>query len=91
MADHDLIRRIRLGAAHRPTGRTRHFVHGELAPVPVELRIVQYEGDPGYYLLYCDESGTEFTDTYHGSLEGAMSQAEWEFGTKADEWEADES
>ena len=54
--------------------------------MPTELHIVQYEFDAGYYLFYCDESGTEITDTYHESLEKAMAQAEWEFGTKNDEW-----
>jgi hypothetical protein len=48
-------------------------------------------GDPGYYLFYCDDSGVEFTDTYHDSLDQALSQAEWEFRTKADEWEVAES
>jgi hypothetical protein len=91
MADYQVFRRIRLSPAHRPTGRTRHVVGGELAPTPAELRIAQYEGDPGYYLFYCDEAGAEITDTYHDSLEEAIAQAEWEFGTKAEEWEIAES
>jgi hypothetical protein len=80
-------RRIRLNPTHRPTGRTLHFIAGVPAPTPAELRIVQYEDDPGFYLLGCNESGIEFTDTYHESLDKAMSQAEWEFNAKPDEWE----
>jgi hypothetical protein len=91
MADHRVIRRIRLSSSHRPTGRTRHVVGGELAPTPAELRIAQHGGDPGYYLLYCDEAGAEITDTRHDSVAAAIAQAEWEFGTKAEEWETAES
>ena len=42
---------------------------GELAPTPAELRIVQYEGDPGYYLFYCDASGTEVTEEQAASFD----------------------
>ena len=87
MNDFKLIRRIRLGSAHRSTGRTRHYRGLEELPRPSELRIVQYEGDSGFYLLYCDGMAREFTDTYHENIERAMSQAEWEFSVKPDEWE----
>jgi hypothetical protein len=50
------------------------------------LRISQYVGDPGFYLLYLDAEGNELTDTYHETLEKAMSQAEWEFDVRPDEW-----
>jgi hypothetical protein len=58
----------------------------EELPPPSELRIVKYDGDSGFYLFYCDDSGKEFTDTYHDSLEEALAQAEWEFGVKPHEW-----
>ncbi len=86
MSDHHLLWRIRLGDAHKPTGRTRHFVGNTPAPIPVELSIVQYPGDPGYYLFYCDESGKKFTDTYHESVEQAKAQAEWEYNVRPEEW-----
>ena len=87
-----VLARIRLGERHRPTGRTKHYYGlpgGERheVPVPVELRITKYEGDAGYYLFYCDESGQELTDTYHDSVADAMAQAEWEFGVRPDEWQ----
>lgn len=80
-----LLRWIRLGACHQPTGKTRHFGVSEL-PSPTELKIVQYDGDSGFYLFYCDATGIELTDTYHESLEAAMSQADWEFNVKQNEW-----
>ena len=86
-----LLRRIALTSAHGPTGKTRHFYGNELLPPPKELRIVQYNSDPGYYLLYCDESGNQMTDTYHLSVKDAMDQAEFEFGITADEWSEAES
>lgn len=88
MSDYHLLWRIRLGESHNPTGRTRHSVGGAPAPVPVELRIIQYPQDQGYYLFYCDESGKEFTDTYHESVEEAKAQAKWEFNVMPDEWES---
>jgi len=89
MAVEKLLRRIRLGPTHQRTGRTRHCIGGGLAPAPVELRIVRYDGEPssGFLLLGCDESGVELTDTHHEPIEKSMSQAEWEFGVRADEWE----
>lgn len=87
MPDYSLLRRVRLDPSHQPTGRTRHYLGEEELPPPVELRIVQYPGDSGYYLFYCDDSGTELTDTYHDSLEEAFDQAEWEFQVRPDEWE----
>lgn len=64
----------------RAHGRTRHTIGNKPAPLPVELQIVQFEGEDGYYLFYCDEKGREFTDTHHDSIQRAMEQAEWEFG-----------
>ncbi len=80
------LRYIRLGPQHLPTGKTRHFLGTSELPSPSELRIVQYTEDPGYYLLYFDETGEELTDTYHDTLSQAMEQAEWEFGVRPDEW-----
>jgi hypothetical protein len=87
MSDYRVLWRIRLAEGHTPTGRTRHTVGGTPAPLPAELRIVQYAGDQGYYLFYCDESGKEFTDTYHETVEEAKAQAKWEFEVGPEEWE----
>jgi hypothetical protein len=55
-------------------------------PTPVLLRIVQYDGDSGVYLFYCDESGREMTDTYHDDVEQAMAQGDFEFSVAHTDW-----
>jgi hypothetical protein len=87
MADYRLLWKIKLGERHTPTGKTRHYLGGAEAPTPVELRIIRYPDDPGYYLFYCDGEGVEFTDTYHDTVDEAKAQAEWEFNVKPEEWE----
>ena len=82
----NILYQIRLSEKHQPTGKTRHFRSGQELPRPIELRIAQYDGDPGYYLFYCDSLGGEMTDTYHDSIEEAFAQAEWEFAISKDEW-----
>ena len=86
MSNYILLQQVRLGPTHQATGKTRHFHGGEQLPCPSELRIVKYPDDPGYYLFYCNDERVEFTDTYHETLEGAISQAEWEFQIKPMEW-----
>lgn len=87
MTGYIVLRRVRLGREHAATGKTRHFVGGKPLSEPSELRIARYPDDPGYYLLYCDEAGSELTDTFHETLESALAQAEWEYQVRADEWE----
>jgi hypothetical protein len=82
-----VLREIQLDAQrHSPTGNTRHFVGGALWEGARALRIVQYRGEAGFYLLYLDEAGTEVTDTWHESLTDAVSQANYEFGVEPAEW-----
>ena len=81
-----VLHRIELGAKYPPTGFTRHIHNGVTLPSPAELRIVQYSGDPGFYLFYCDSSGREQTDTYHDSVQSAMGQANAEFGVQEWDW-----
>jgi len=82
-----ILHRVRLEAHHKPTGKTRHFCGNVELPTPKELRIAKYDDDPGFYLFYCADSGGEFTDTYHDSLEAAFAQAEHEFGVRPQEWQ----
>ncbi|MDA1055685.1 MAG: hypothetical protein O3C40_35265 [Planctomycetota bacterium] len=81
-----VIHRIRLRPDHKSTGNTRHTVSGIVVEPPAELRIVQFDGDPGFYLIHFNEIGEEITDTYHDSCKQAMEQAEFEFGTKEKDW-----
>ena len=87
MADYQVIRRVSLGSQHPPTRNTTHLIGEEVAEPAASLQIVKHPGDRGYYLLYFDENGREFTDTYHDTLQGAMSQAEWEYRVRPEEWE----
>lgn len=82
-----ILKRVRLTSAHQATGQTQHFHGNQPVPFPFELRIVQYDSDPGYYLFYCDDCGIEITDTYHDSVKDAMAQANWEFRVKERDWE----
>lgn len=81
-----VLRQARLTDRHKPTGKTHHYHDANQLPAPSSLRIGKYSDDSGYYLVYLDASGVELTDTYHDSIEGALVQAEWEFGIKPDEW-----
>jgi hypothetical protein len=83
------IARVVLKPHHAPTGKTRHFHGVDRVPVPPPalLRIVKYEGDEGFYLLYCDSDGAWLTDTVHDSIERAQEQARFEFNVDAIEWE----
>lgn len=77
----------RIGLEGRtPTGFTIHRRGGTVLDPPASLAIVQYPGDPGYYLLYLDHNGSEQADTYHESLERAFGQAEAEFGVVRADW-----
>jgi hypothetical protein len=68
------------------TGKTRHYFGNEEIPKPVELQIVQYDGDTGYYLFYLNKDGEEMTDTYHDTIESAFRQAEWEYNILPEKW-----
>jgi hypothetical protein len=81
-----LIAHVGLRPQHQATNRTTHVIDGQPMPRPAQLRVEQLEGDPGYYLFYCTAEGEELSDTWHDTVEGAFSQAEWEFGVRADEW-----
>tara|TARA_B100000989_G_C19514774_1_gene461037 strand:+ start:479 stop:745 length:267 start_codon:yes stop_codon:yes gene_type:complete len=69
------------------SSRTRHLLDGEDIGLKIALlRVVQIDDDPGYYLMRCDSSGTELTDTYHESLKEALLQAEWEAYVPINSW-----
>ena len=86
MPEYQVIRRVRLGAGHAPTGRTVHRRGEAEIPVPAELRIIQAAGESGCYLVHLDAAGAELTDTFHDTLEDALAQAEWEFQVRPGEW-----
>lgn len=75
-----------LGPERLPTGKVCHFIRGAEAEPARELRIIQLDGDPGFYLIRFNVSGVEITDTYHDTVEMAMEQAEFEFGLMPGDW-----
>jgi hypothetical protein len=64
-----------------PTRATRHVVAGREVTAFAHLALAQYENDSGVYLFYCDADWNTVTDTYHDTLERALSQAQFEFGS----------
>jgi hypothetical protein len=81
-----ILMQIKIEDQHKDTGNVRHTSDGRLLAIPRYLQIARMEDDSGYYLLYLDEKGKEQTDTWHESVEAALSQAEFEFGVQASEW-----
>jgi hypothetical protein len=81
-----IIKIVKLKEHHLATGATKHYLGNDLLPVPSELKIVNFEGDTGSYLLYFDKDGNEITDTYHDDINDAIKQAEREFSIQPNEW-----
>ena len=88
MPDEVVLSRLKLGPKHVRTGRTKHRSGSMELPAPAALRISQYPGDAGFYLLHLSADGDEITDTYHPTLGDALEQANWEFGADTDDWVA---
>ena len=71
---------------HHPTGNCRHIIRGKLQGPVAGLAICQYQGKDGYYLFGCDSNWDCLTDTWHDSLEDALSQAEFEYEDVSKTW-----
>ena len=64
---------------HKNTGKTTHYVGGEVFSDIRGLAICHYESEIGFYLFYCDDTWKEITDTYHETIEDAIDQVEFEY------------
>jgi hypothetical protein len=62
------------------TGKTRHTVDDQVVDEFAAVAIARYRNDVGVYLFYCDADWNPVTDTYHDDIDGAIAQAEYEFG-----------
>lgn len=82
-----IVREIRLGPLHKPTGNTCHRSGLDLIPPTIMLKIAKFSDTVGFYLLHYDNDGNEITDTFHETVEDAIAQAEWEYGIKENEWD----
>jgi hypothetical protein len=74
--------------AVRPTGETIHRVGGNVIDPASALAICQYPREQGFYLFYCDADWQPVTDTWHQTLEGARSQAAFEYQGIESHWQS---
>jgi len=81
-----LIARTRSGLS-LATSQSKHVVNGIARPSFESLKIVQLDGDAGFYLFYYGSEGPEITDTYHDTIPSALEQAHFEFGINETDWE----
>ena len=86
MNSYSVIKSIYLTSKHLSTLNTIQRVGNEIMMKPHKLEIVNYPGDPGFYLLYFGINDEELTDTYHDNIDSALQQAKWEFNINIDEW-----
>jgi hypothetical protein len=71
---------------HLRTGKTRHYIGGNLETAMDGVAICRYPNDADFYLLYCDSNWNVMTDTCHSTLEKAKHQAEFEFEGISNTW-----
>jgi hypothetical protein len=85
-----VVRYARVTETVRPTGKTRHFrgdvlpaagepLGGTLIPPAKALAIAQYPDENSFYLFGLDDQGDVQSDTWHETLEDALSQADFEY------------
>lgn len=75
------------------TGATKHLAGTVVSDLPVVTNVLKppksveiRSDDTGFFLLYLDESGKCFADTWHATLEDAKAQAHFEFKILEDDW-----
>ena len=71
---------------HGPTGNCTHIVVGELQSPPVGVAICQYDDEEAFHLFGCDAEWNSITDTWHATLEDALSAAELEYEGLSQTW-----
>ena len=76
-----------IGSSIRATGNTNHSVSGQPVVAASGLAICLASDNNGFYLFYCDSSWEEMADTWHQTLEGAKSQAEFEYEGVTAHWQ----
>jgi hypothetical protein len=71
---------------HRYTHGSRHMIGGVPWGPAAGLAICQDEGSDSFYLFGCDEHWHNVTDTWHETIDEAMSQADFEYEGVASTW-----
>src|SRR4051812_47797566 len=72
------------------SGKTRHWVNGELARSAAGLAIYHSDDGNGYFLFGCNSSWEVVTDTWHATLAEATDQAEFEYPGISGFWQEPE-
>jgi hypothetical protein len=72
---------------HQHTGGCRQIVAGILQGSAAGLAICQYEGERCFFLFGCDADWNSMTDTWHETLDEALSQAEFEYVGVSKTWQ----
>ncbi len=75
-----------IGRTHRPTGNCQHTVTGRVPGDAAALAIVRYDEKSGFDLFGCDADWNSVMDSWHGTLEEALAQAEFEYEGIAKTW-----
>ena len=81
-----VIRWTVIDARHRPTGAWKHIVAGVLQRPAAGLAICRHDGEDAYYLFGCDERWNSITDSWHVTLDDALSRAEQEYEGVSKTW-----
>jgi hypothetical protein len=81
-----LVRWSVIDHRHRHTGNCRQIVAGVLQGPAAGLAICYDERTDAYFLFGCDAEWNAITDTWHQTLEEALSQAEFEYEGISTTW-----
>ena len=71
---------------HVFTRKCRQLVENEIIGPVSGLAICQYNSEDAFYLFGCNKDWQSITDTWHQSIEDAISQAEFEYENTSKTW-----
>lgn len=71
---------------HELRSAANHTVSGVEIESAVRLKIVQFNGENGHYLIRYGKLDQELTDTLHDDIAGAIDQAKFEYGADPNSW-----
>lgn len=87
MGDLEVVLYSPIDERHAHSGECTHIIGGAPWGPAQGLAICRYKGDSSYYLFGCDSDWSDVTDTWHETLEDAMSQAEAEYPGVSRTWQ----
>jgi death-on-curing protein len=77
-----------IDSRHRRTGNTRHLMGSTVLGRVARLAVCKSiePNSVGYFLFGCDEQWNVLSDTWHGTLQDAKHQAEFEYEGVSETW-----